>query len=168
MIVKLRQVQILLLFFLSLGCKPSSHEKDHTTIVEKEDRILIHYFKRNNWNYPVEIDTNNMYSNLKRRINDTIIFYLDKKIYNWCILDSVLLKNYPEQALRIYNIKLADSKSTKLVLSCGVSFYREGEKEGPILPVEGHGIVERKFLRRNEVAYLTYYKGSIKFLKWEN
>lgn len=51
---------------------------------------------------------------------------------------------------------------------CRVDFYREGEiKGGSVAPVEGHGIVENKFLRQREIAVFIFNRDSLTFLNWK-
>lgn len=159
----------LLILFLTthlMSCNPKENESRNK---EQKGSELLLYYKKNNWQYPVEIDTTAIrYDKSIETDNKLIPAVLKQKIFDWCVSDSILDKHYNDQSVRIYDIDLLPLNKSKYKLTCRIDFYRKGEiKDGAVAPVEGHGIVENKFLRQKEIAVLILDHDTLTFSNWK-
>jgi len=139
------------------GCKPKSGNNTPSSIVSMDSKLMV-YYKENRWEYPIEIDTTGIQNGA---------LHLKGKLYDWCIADSVLLKHRVDKALRIHSIGLENDRTAKEKVECIIDFYREGEiNDGVVVPVEGHSVMENKFLRQRERAVLEFSQDKIVFSHW--
>lgn len=159
----------LLIFSLAtylMSCKPKSNQSFSK---EKGNSKLFQYYKKNNWQYPIEIDASKIKYDKNIEIDNTLSpSVLKQKIFNWCVFDSILAKHFNDEAIRIYDIGLTTIKDPKYMLTCRIDFYREGDIiDGAVSPVEGHGIVENKFLRQKEIAIFFLNNDTLTFSNWK-
>lgn len=159
----------LLILFLTthlVSCKPKENESPNK---EQKGSNLFLYYKKNNWHYPIEIDTSAIcYDKGIETDNKLTPVGLKQKIFDWCVSDNILAKHPNDQSIRIYDIDLSPVNKSKYKLTCRIDFYREGEiKDGAVPPVEGHGIVENKVLQQKEIAVLILGHDTLTFLNWK-
>jgi hypothetical protein len=134
---------------------------------EGKNSGLHQFFNKNQWQYPIEINISNIgYENNLQSVQKIDPEILKQKIAGWCKSDSTLIENL-SQAVRVYNIIIGLKDSNTYKLTCQVDFYREAEiKDGAAAPVEGHAIIENKFLRQRETAALFINHDSLSFSHW--
>jgi hypothetical protein len=167
--IKNKKWTYLLMLFLTshlVNCNPKANESRDK---EQEGSELILYYKKNNWEYPIEIDTSAIRYDKNIEIGNKLIpAVLKQKIFDWCVSDSILAKHSNDQSIRIYAVNLSPVNKFKHRLTCRIDFYREGEiKDGAVAPVEGHGIVENKFLRQKEIAVFILDHDTLIFSNWK-
>lgn len=92
-----------------------------------------------------------------------------KKLFsNWYRNDSVF-KNYKNAGIVISNFNIEKRPSSEFLIFCFVDFYSVGEmSRGAVIPLEGHGIVDNKFLKQREIAFFKIIKDTHIFSNWAN
>jgi len=129
---------------------------------------LTQYYSKKNWSFPIEISLDSL--QYPESTDNKLAFNKDslKKLFlNWYYSDSIFRKY--DSTVVISRVSIKTTKQLKPLISCFVDFYSPGEiKDGAVAPVEGHAIIENKFLRQREIAYLTLENSKLIFLHWQN
>jgi len=163
-----KAILILSLVIFVSNCKNKSHKKNQVSIVPVESELML-YFKKNNWQFPIQVDTSRMKVILSNETQQgNVIFSIQGKLYEWCISDSIIFKHHANQAIRIHEIVVNEIDKSRFQIMCMIDFYENGEiRNGTVLPVEGHSIIENKFLRQREIAVLMLNHDTLTFSNWK-
>jgi hypothetical protein len=155
--------------YLILAACHSNTESTTKQSPKQADTSLVGFFKLKNWQYPIEIDTSAISYPKDLAANKPFsTVSLIRLLLKWYRSDSTF-KHYGPAAIVVSEMNIYQHSNLSYELSCRVDFYSKGEMiNGVVIPVEGHGIVENKFLRQRETAIFSIVKDTLFFRNWAN